>query len=90
VLRVMSETHAAGVRRLGNVDAAALLRRNAYRPAVVGKIGLEGAYLGWSSALQRSAGVFSLTRPFDLAAIPEVIDWLEDHWRALGVLPAAA
>ena len=90
VLRVASETHAPGVGRLGNVDAAALLRRNAYRPGVVGKIGLEGAYLSWSSALQRGAGVFSLSRPFDLAAMPEVIGCLEDHWRALGLLPAAA
>lgn len=89
VLRAASETQAPGVRRLANVDAAALLRRNAYRPAVVGKIGLEGAFLGWSSALQRGAGIFSLTRPFDLAAMPEVIGWLEDHWRALGILPTA-
>lgn len=90
VLRVASEGRRPGVSRLGNVDAAAMLRRNAYRPGVVGKIGLEGDYLRWSSALQRQAGVFSLTRPFDLAAMPEVIGWLEDHWRTLGILPAAA
>ena len=90
VLRVETETHKAGIQRLGNVDAAALLRRNAYRPGVVSKIGLEGAYLGWSSALQKNAGVFSLTRPFDLAAMPQVIEQLEDHWRTLGMLPAPA
>jgi hypothetical protein len=39
--------------------------------------------------LHRQAGVFSLTRPFDLAAVPQTIGWLEDHWRTLGILPAA-
>jgi hypothetical protein len=90
VLRVAGPDHRGGVSRLGNADAAVLLRRNAYRPSVVNKIGLEAAYLEWSSGLQRHAGVFSLVRPFDLAAMPEVIGWLEDHWRALGILPAAA
>lgn len=90
VLRVAGPERKAGVSRLGNADAAVLLRRNAYRPSVIKKIGLEGAYLGWSSGLQRHAGVFSLTRPFDLAAMSDVIGWLEDHWRALGILPAAA
>ncbi len=90
VLRVAGPRQKAGVRRLGAVDAALLLRRNAYRPSVIAKIGLEAAYLEWSSRLQGQAGVFSLTRPFDLSAMPEVIGWLEDHWRALGVLSAAA
>ena len=89
MLRVESSAHEAGIRRLGNADAAALLRRNAYRSGVVGRIGLEGEYLRSSSALQRQAGVFSLTRPFELTAMPEVIGWLEDHWRALGIPPAA-
>jgi hypothetical protein len=90
VLREAGPERKAGVSRLGNADAAVLLRRNAYRPRVIREIGLEAAYLRWSSELQRHAGVFSLTRPFDLAAMPEVIGWLDDHWRALGILPAAA
>jgi hypothetical protein len=90
VLRVAQADRAAGIARLRNADAAVLLRRNAYRPNVVSKIGLEAAYLRWSSALQKQAGVFSLTRPFDLAAMPEVIGWLEEHWRSLGMSPAAA
>ena len=90
VLRVAQADRPAGIARLGPADAAVLLRRNAYRAAVISKIGLEGAYLGWSSSLQKLAGVFSLTRPFDLAATPDVIGWLEDHWRSLGLLPAAA
>lgn len=90
VLCVAGPEQKPGVSRLGPADAAVLLRRNAYRPRVIKEIGLEGAYLRWSSELQRRAGVFSLTRPFDLAAMPEVIGWLEDHWRALGILPAAA
>ena len=90
LLRVAEPERKPGISRLGNADAAVLLRRNAYRPSVINKIGLEAAYLSWSSGLQRQAGVFSLTRPFDLAAMPEVIGWLEDHWRTLGMLPAAA
>ena len=90
VLRVANLERKPGVSRLGPADAAVLLRRNAYRPRVIKEIGLEGAYLRWSSDLQRRAGVFSLTRPFDLAAMPEVIAWLEEHWRSLGLLPVAA
>jgi len=90
VLRVAGPDRKAGVGRLGAADAALLLRRNAYRPRIIKEIGLEAAYLRWSSDLQRGAGVFSLTRPFDLAAMPEVIGWLEDHWRGLGILPVAA
>jgi predicted ATPase len=90
VLRVAGPDQKPGVGRLGAADAALLLRRNAYRPRIIKEIGLEAAYLRWSSDLQRRAGVFSLTRPFDLAAMPEVIGWLEDHWRGLGILPVAA
>ncbi len=90
VLRVAGPDQQPGVSRLGAADAALLLRRNAYRPRIIKEIGLEAAYLRWSSDLQRRAGVFSLTRPFDLAAMPEVIGWLEDHWRGLGILPVAA
>jgi hypothetical protein len=89
VLRVAGPRQPPGVSRLGPADAAQLLRRNAYRPSVITKLGLEAAYLGWSSGLHRQAGVFSLTRPFDLAAVPQTIGWLEDHWRTLGILPAA-
>ena len=90
VLRVAGPERKPGVSRLGPADAAVLLRRNAYRPRVIKEIGLEAAYLRWSSDLQRRAGVFSLTRPFDLAAMPDVIGWLEEHWRSLGLLPVAA
>ena len=89
LLRVAAPQRSGGISRLSGADAAMLLRRNAYRPSVISKIGLEGAYLEWSSALQRKAGVFSLTRPFELAAMPQVIDRLEDHWRTLGLKPAA-
>jgi hypothetical protein len=90
VLRVEGPRQRGGISQLGPADAALLLRRNAYRPSVIAKLGLEGDYLGWSSGLQRQAGVFSLTRLFDLAAVPQTIGWLEEHWRDLGILPAAS
>jgi hypothetical protein len=90
VLRVAGPRQQAGVRPLSPADAALRLRRNAYRPGVITKLGLEAAYLGWSSGLHQQAGVFSLTRPFDLGAVPQTIGWLEEHWRTLGILPAAA
>ena len=73
--------------RLRGPDAALALRRNAYRPQFLRRFGLESAYFGWSAALHRHAGVFRLTRPFDLAAMPTVVRALEDHWRGLGLLP---
>ena len=63
------------------------MRRNAYRPQFLRRFGLEDAYFGWSAELHRQAGVHRLARPFDLAAMPAAVRVLEDHWRALGLLP---
>ena len=81
---------APGVTRLGRADASVLLRRNAYRPTLIRETAREAAYFGWSSALQKHSSICALTRPFELAAMPRVIGWLEDHWRTLGLLRASA
>jgi hypothetical protein len=88
--RVSPNTPDPGITRLGKADAAVLLRRNAYRPSLIRKTGLEGAYFAWSSALQKQAGVYALNRPFDFGAAAQVIGWLEDHWRSLGLASQAA
>jgi hypothetical protein len=74
-----------GIERLNAVDAAVLLRHNAYRPYLVQKMGLSGRFFAAASSLQRRVGIFSLTRPFDLAAMPRVIARLEAHWQALSL-----
>jgi hypothetical protein len=40
--------------------------------------------------LQKHASVCALTRPFEFEAMPQVLGWLEDHWRSLGLLQEAA
>jgi hypothetical protein len=35
--------------------------------------------------IQRQAGVYYLTRPFNMAAMPATIAHLEAHWRSLGL-----
>jgi hypothetical protein len=79
-----------GIERLSNADAAVMLRRNAYRPRLLGRIGLESDYFVWSSTLQRQSGIFRLSRVRDLSAMPQVIENLQTHWRTLGLLRVAA
>jgi hypothetical protein len=75
----------SGIERLNAVDAAVLLRHNAYRPYLVHKMGLSGRFFAAAASLQRRVGIFRLIRPFDLAAMPGVIARLEAHWRTLSL-----
>ncbi len=72
------------------VDAAVLLRRNAYRPAMVRRMDQKDLYFRATAAIARHAGLFTLTRALDFAAMPAVLGALEAHWRDLGIAERAA
>lgn len=79
-LREARPPHAAGIERPNVVDAALLLRRNAYRPLLVRRLGQRANYFRATTAIANAAGIFYLTRALDFAGMPEVIASLESHW----------
>ena len=90
VLREERPPHPAGIARPNIVDAALLLRRNAYRPMLVRKMGQQANYMHATAAISGAAGIFHLTRPLVFAEMPQVAARLEAHWRALGLLAGTA
>jgi hypothetical protein len=79
-----------GITRPGPADAAALIGSNAYRPVLVRQMGQRPLYLEAAASIVRSAGVFTLARRLDFAAMAEVVGQLEAHWAGLGFLKRAA
>ncbi len=69
-----------GIERPNVVDAALLLRRNAYRPLLVRRLDQKANYFHAATAIANSAGIFHLTRILDFAKMPDVIASLERHW----------
>lgn len=83
VLREARPPHAPGIEMPNAVDAAVLLRRNAYRPLLVRRLGQRVNYFHAATAIANNAGMFFLTRPLDFKKMAEVISWLEGHWLEL-------
>lgn len=81
---------APGIERPNVVDAALVLRRNAYRPLVVRRMNQKANYFRAAAAIANAAGIFHLTRALDFARLPEVIAWLETHWVDMGLTERAA
>jgi hypothetical protein len=79
-----------GVERPNVVDAALILRRNAYRPQMVVRMGQKAEYFGAAAEIANAAGVFTLTRSLGFGRIAQTIEWLEAHWRATGLTETAA
>jgi hypothetical protein len=77
-----------GIIPLAVADAAICLRRNAYRPFLVRRMGQKAVYFHGIAAICAEAKVFDLVRHLDFAKIPEVIQGLETSWRDLGLLEA--
>ena len=71
-------------------NTALLLRRNAYRPLLVNRMGQKANYFRAAATIANHAGIFHLTRTLDFAKMPEVIAWLEQHWLELGLVAKAA
>jgi hypothetical protein len=74
-----------GVEPLGRLDAAQILRRNLYRQRLVSKMGLSADLFSKSNAVQDHVETYRLTRPFDLAVMPDIVSRLEAHWSSLGL-----
>jgi hypothetical protein len=90
VLREARPPHAAGIERPNVVDAALLLRRNAYRPLLVRRMDQKANYFHAATSIANVAGIFYLTRALDFGKMPEVIAWLERHWLELRLMDKAA
>jgi hypothetical protein len=89
-LREERPPHAAGIERPNVVDAALILRRNAYRPAMVTRMGQRAHYFRAATTIAGVAGVFHLTRRLDFRQMPDVLAWLEQHWVETGLMEGAA
>jgi hypothetical protein len=89
-LREARPPHKAGIERPNVVDAALILRRGAYRPLMVNRMGQKADYFHAATAIANVAGIFHLARALNFAAMPDVIGWLEQHWLDIGLTEKAA
>lgn len=83
-LREARPPHAPGIETPNAVDAALVLRRNAYRPRLVDRMNQHAAYFHAATAVANAVGIYYLTRRLDFAAMPAVVAQLEEHWRRAG------
>jgi hypothetical protein len=79
-LREARGPHRPGIERPNVVDAALLLRQNAYRPRLIDQLEQRSLYFRMAAAIANGSGVFFLTRPLDFADMATTIDRLERHW----------
>lgn len=89
-LRETRPPHVSGIQGQNAVDAALTLRRCAYRPALVVRMDQQARYFHAATRIADAAGVFILTRPFEFAAMPDVLASLQTHWREIGLTPSSA
>lgn len=89
-LREARPPHLPGIEKPNVVDAALLLRRSAYRPLLVRRLGQRANYFHAATMIANAAGIFHLTRTLDFAKMPEVIASLERHWHDLRLMEKAA
>lgn len=71
--------------RLNLADAAIAVKDNAYRPAMVDRLGQAGLYLQAAAGAMRTGGVFRLMRPMGFETMDEVLGALRAHWDELGI-----
>ena len=81
ILREVREGVQPGIQQPNAVDAAVLLRRNAYRPVLVRRLGQKVDYFHAATAIGNRAGIFHLTRALEFTALPMAIASLRAHWR---------
>jgi energy-coupling factor transporter ATP-binding protein EcfA2 len=90
VLREARAPYPPGIARPNIVDAALLLRQNAYRARLIKQMGQGELYFRLAAAVSNAGGVFQLTRELDFEILPDVIADLERHWAAIGRLADVA
>jgi hypothetical protein len=84
MLREERPPHGFGISPLSLADAPLLLRRNAYRPLLVQRMGQKADYFRAAARINAAGGVHWLTRPRRFDAMPEVIGALREHWTGRG------
>jgi hypothetical protein len=89
-LREVRPPYKPGIERPNVVDSALILRRNAYRPQLVNRMGQKVDYFRAATAIANSAGIFHLTRALSFERMPEVVAQLERHWVDIGLTERAA
>ena len=89
-LREARPPHKRGIERPNVVDAALILRRSAYRPQLVNRMGQKADYFYAATAIANAAGIFHLTRALNFAALPAVVGGLAQHWLDIGLTEKAA
>lgn len=82
--------HRLAIERTNVVDGTVLLGASAYRPLLVTRLQQKQQYFFAAARIANYSGVFLLKRPFDFAAMPDVISCLESHWRELDLAEKAA
>jgi hypothetical protein len=89
-LREARPPHRPGIEQPNVVDAALILRRSAYRPQLVNRMGQKADYFRAATAIANIAGIFHLTRALNFDRMPEVAAQLEQHWVNIGLTERAA
>jgi hypothetical protein len=84
-LREARPPYAPGIERPNVVDSALLLRRNAYRPALVERLEQRERYFHAATTIANVAGVYYFTRSLDFAAMADSVAGLRSHWSAIGL-----
>jgi len=84
-LREARAPFAPGLHVPNLVDAALIVRRNAYRPLLVREMDQKQLYFEAAARLVRDVEIRILARPLDFAAMPDAVATLQAHWRALGL-----
>lgn len=84
-LREARAPFAPGLHIPNPVDAALIVRRNAYRPLLVREMNQKRLYFEAATRLVRDVDIRLLARPLAFAAIPDAVAALQTHWRALGL-----
>lgn len=79
----LQTSDSASIAPMAPLDALLAVRRNSFRPALIGLMHQQQQYFENGARIAAQAGVFSLRRPFELERLSTVLDRLEEHWGCL-------
>ncbi|MCJ2189230.1 hypothetical protein [Novosphingobium beihaiensis] len=68
------------ITRASLLDAAAIVRRNAYRPRIMRELGQQAAYFSGAARITQTSGIFVLRRAMNFDHLDQVLDCLEEQW----------